>query len=86
MVDPSPTADLNSVSNLAWSAAVINDSLILGIALVFFGGSGRLRPGFAPVAWNDAAISVNPVGWGFIAAGGCEGPLACAGELEKPVG
>ena len=64
----------------------MKESLMLGIAMVFLGGSGRLRPGFAPADWKDAAISVNPVGWGFMAAGGCEGPLDCAGELEKPVG
>lgn len=31
---PSPTADLNKVSNLAWSWAVINDSRMLGILVV----------------------------------------------------
>ena len=66
---------------------MMNDSLMPGILLAAF--CSPLRPcglGVPPV-WKDAAISLKPVGCGFIGAGGCEGPPAGGwGELEKPVG
>ena len=63
VVCPSPTADLNRVSNLAWSCAVMNERRMFGILLEAF--SARFVWGFAcedePV-WKDAAISLKPVG------------------------
>ncbi|KAI6766545.1 hypothetical protein HG531_011767 [Fusarium graminearum] len=60
VIPPSPTADLNKVSNLAWSCAVIKDSRMLGI-LLGCGFSGLRPRGFAvPPVWKDAAISVKP--------------------------
>ena len=83
VVCPSPTALLNSVSNLDWSGAVMKDSLIFGMAFAAFLGSCLRPAGFGvPPVWNEAAISLNPVGCGFIAAGGWLGPLDCAGELD----
>lgn len=35
-----PTADLKSCSNFAWSVAVMNDSLMLGILLLVLAGGG----------------------------------------------
>ncbi len=60
-----PTADLNSCSNFAWSCAVINDSLIFGILLVFVGGGGG-ADWDAPDSLNESAIcaEVMPVGCG----------------------
>lgn len=55
-------ADLKSVSNLAWSCDVINDSLMLGI---WFGAvlSTRRPWGFAvPPVLKELAISLKPVG------------------------
>lgn len=68
VAEPSPTADLKSVSNFAWSAAVIKDSLMLGILVCDL---DALRPlGLAvPPVWKDAATSANPVGCGLIGGG-----------------
>lgn len=68
VVCPSPTADLNSVSNLAWSGAVINERRIFGTVLVFL--VGALGFGFAAPVWKEAAISLKPVGCGFTGTGG----------------
>ena len=58
----SPTADLNSCSNLAWSCAVMKDSRILGI-LLDLAGTGR---GTEEFPLNESAIcaEVMPVGCG----------------------
>src|SRR4051812_8549743 len=62
----SPTADLKSCSNLAWSWAVMKDKRMLGILLergVWAGGAGRVRD---EVERKESAIwlEVIPVGWG----------------------
>lgn len=60
----SPTADLNSVSNLAWSCAVMKDSLIFGILFDVLGGAlaaAECTSGAPPVR-KDAAIAEKPVG------------------------
>jgi hypothetical protein len=64
VVCESPTADLKSVSNLAWSWAVMKDSRMFGILLTCFSALRPLGLGVPPV-WKDAAISVKPVGCGF---------------------
>lgn len=56
---PSPTADLNSCSNFAWSVAVKNDRRILGILVSETGAlaAGTGGPGVdAGVDANDWAI------------------------------
>lgn len=70
-----PTADLNSCSNFAWSCAVMKDSLIFGILLVFAGTGGGAGCD-EPVDLNESAIcdDVMPVGCGRCGcAGGCCG-------------
>lgn len=52
---PSPTADLKSCSNLAWSVAVKNDNLIFGI-LALDADSWGAGDGCASLEENDAAI------------------------------
>lgn len=60
---PSPAADLNNVSNLAWSCAVMNDSLIFGIFDAFAFDVRRPRAGAAAgVALKLSAICAKPVG------------------------
>lgn len=57
----------------------MNDSRMFGILVV---GFSALRPlGLAvPPVWKEAAISLNPVGCGFIAVagGGAKPPVGCA--------
>ena len=85
VLELSPTADLNRVSNCAWSLAVMNDSRILGILFVLDGRVSCWRED-APAAWKEAAIWLKPVAWGFTGAGGaCVGPEDCWGDREKPV-
>ena len=69
-----PTADLKSCSNLAWSWAVMNESLMFGILFVFAGGACCDEP----VDLNESAIwaEVMPVGWGSC---GWAGGACCAG-------
>ena len=62
-VASSPTADLNNVSNLAWSWAVMKERRTLGILLAFLGRESRVA--LVPPVWKDAAIWLKPVGWGF---------------------
>lgn len=64
-VASSPTADLNRVSNLAWSWAVMKERRTLGILLAFLGWVSWVA--LVPPVWNDAAIWLKPVGWGFMA-------------------
>lgn len=69
---PSPTADLKRVSNLAWSCAVMNDSLMFGIRAPPF--DARRPFGFEEVedpVWKEAAIWLKPVGCDEI--GDCAG-------------
>jgi len=75
MACASPTADLNSCSNLAWSGAVMKDSLIFGILLDLAGGGGGIDWD-ADVALNELAIcaEVMPVGCG---RWGCGGGCCC---------
>lgn len=74
--EPSPTADLKSVSNLDWSWAVMKDSRMLGILLEE--DFGRLPAGFGvPPVWKDAAIWLKPVACGLIGAG--DGAEVCCG-------
>lgn len=74
-VCPSPTADLNKVSNFAWSCAVMNDNLIFGIFAPFDFDALRPLAGAAEgVVLKLSAIAAKPVGWGFwtgAAGGGC---------------
>jgi hypothetical protein len=75
-VCPSPTADLNKVSNFAWSCAVMNDSLMFGILAPFDFDALRPLAGAADGAvLKLSAIAAKPVGWGFCtgAGGGCCG-------------
>lgn len=71
----SPKACLKSVSNLAWSAAVMKLSRMLGI-LFDLGAGALLEAGAAvlPVR-KEAAIWLNPVGWGLTGATG--GAFCC---------
>src|SRR3569833_505846 len=61
----------------------MNDKRMFGILFVFFGAD--LATGFgAPPVWKEAAISLNPVGWGFIGAGtGAVAIDACCGGAEE---
>jgi hypothetical protein len=60
----SPTADLNSCSNLAWSCAVMKDSRMFGILVVLAGTGGGTED--AELPRNESAIcaDVMPVGCG----------------------
>lgn len=83
----SPTADLNKVSNLAWSAAVMNAKRILGILLAF-GAVVVVVVGVGAAVLEDrkeAAIWLKPVAWGFMGAAGGVAVDWC-GVREKPVG
>lgn len=90
VVPPSPTEVVNSVSNFAWSWAVIKDSRMLGILFDFCEGAGAAVG--LPV-WNEAAIWLNPVAWGFCAGAGADADAGGGGATgfiwlgdEKPVG
>ena len=62
-VCPSPTADLNKVSNFTWSCAVINDSLIFGIfAPLDFDARRPLAGAAEGVDLKLSAIAAKPVG------------------------
>lgn len=75
-VCPSPTADLNNVSNFAWSCAVMNDSRMFGILAPFDLDALRPRAGAADgVVLKLSAIAAKPVGCGLTGAGG--GGWAC---------
>lgn len=83
----SPTADLNKVSNLAWSAAVMNARRMLGILLAF--GAVVVVVGVGAAVLEDrkeAAIWLKPVGWGFMGAAGRVAVVDWCGVREKPVG
>lgn len=54
VVCPSPTADLNKVSNLAWSWAVMKDNLMLGILVPLLACAGLGAD--CPPVWKEAAI------------------------------
>lgn len=73
----SPTACLNRVSNLAWSAAVMKLSRIFGILFDFGAGALLATGATVPPVRNDAAIWLKPVAWGFIGAGGGAGAACC---------
>lgn len=79
VISLSPTADLNNVSNLAWSAAVINPRRIFGILFAFEAGALLVVVAADVLAEdrNEAAIWLKPVAWGFIGAVG--GVAVCCG-------
>lgn len=56
VVSLSPTADLNSVSNLTWSAAVMKLRRMLGILFDFGAGALLVAGAGAPPVRKDAAI------------------------------
>lgn len=65
VVSFSPTACLNSVSNLAWSAAVMKLNRMFGILFDFGAGAllaADVAAAAAPPVRNDAAIWLKPVG------------------------
>lgn len=70
-----PTADLNSCSNLAWSCAVMNDNLMLGILLDFAGTGGGACCEEVPLKESAICDEVMPVGCGRCgwAGGACWG-------------
>lgn len=53
---------------MAWSCAVMKERRMLGTGLAFRGAAGVEAAGFG--VWNEAAISLKPVGWGLTGGGG----------------
>ena len=89
MVVPSPTADLNKVSNLAWSDAVMKDNRILGILLACFLAGAPVGWLWAPPVLKEAAMALKPVGWattGLGGGGGMPGLAWLAGEEKEGFG